>query len=67
MVKKAPYGSSEAVEASGDAILIADAIGHAGDGFHAIAWALQEIAKALSGDDYGDPVESDSYLDGTRK
>jgi hypothetical protein len=32
-----------------------------------IAGAIRELAKAQMGDDIGDPVEVDTYLDGNRK
>lgn len=32
-----------------------------------IAGAIRELAKAQAGDEIGDPVESDTYLDGSRK
>lgn len=54
--------SEGTVEASGDALVIADAI-YAG---------LSEIAKAIKsmnediGSDYGEPEVAETYLDGTR-
>lgn len=64
MVKEESNRSEEQIEASGDAIVIADAIY---GGLAEIAGAIRELAKAQAGEDYGDAEESDTYLDGSRK
>jgi hypothetical protein len=64
MVKGSGGESQDAIEASGDTIVIADAI-YAG--LAEIAGAIREVAKALAGDEVGEPDESEVYLDGTRK
>lgn len=54
------------IEASGDSLVIADAIGYVGEGLHEIAKAIRELAKATAGDEYGEP-EVETYLDGRAK
>lgn len=58
--QNAQEGEGEvSVEASGDAIILAE-------GLHAIASAIREVAKAMAGDEVEDSgVEY--YLDGSRK
>lgn len=58
-------GEDQTIEASGDAIIISQ-------GLFAIAQGLTEIARAVKGldkdmneENYGEPEESTSYLDGT--
>lgn len=58
--------AGEEIEVSGDAIALAEAIGYCGDGFHAIARAIEKLAASMNGDEC-DPEESETYLDGTRK
>ena len=53
------------VEATGDAIIIAESIIA---GLSEIAGAIREINKTLkeqNADEYGDPVEPQSYMDGS--
>lgn len=64
MVKGTNVEGQETVEASGEAIVIADAIY---GGLAEIASAIREVAKAIAGDDVGEPEESETFLDGTRK
>lgn len=56
----------EEIAVSGDAIALAEAIGYCGDGFHAIARAIEKLAASMAGDEM-EPEESEAYLDGTRK
>lgn len=56
----------EEIEASGDTIVLADAIGYIGEGLHAIARAIERLARAQEGDEPMDD-DSDTYLDGTSK
>ena len=56
-------GEVREIEASGDAIIIADAIY---GGLAEIAAGLRAIAKALEGEE-GEPQEEEYYLDGTKK
>lgn len=58
--------ASEEIEVSGDAIALAEAIGHCGDGLHAIARAVEKLAVSMNGDE-GEPEESEVYMDGTSK
>lgn len=58
--------TSEEIEVSGDAIAIAEAIGYCGEGFHAIARAIEKLAASMNGEE-GEPEESETYLDGARK
>lgn len=58
--------TSEEIEVSGDAIALAEAIGYCGDGFHAIARAIEKLAVSMNGDE-GEVEESEFYMDGKRK
>lgn len=52
--------SGEIIEATGDAVIIAEAL-------HAIAEALSKIAKEIkisNNEEYGEPLESPTYMDG---
>lgn len=50
------------IEASGDAIVIADALFR---GLGEIADAIRECARALNGDGFEQPGGLDTYLDGS--
>lgn len=56
--------SENGIEATGDAIIIADAIER---GLGAIAEAVRMVTRGLMGEDAEPVEESDFYLDGTRK
>lgn len=58
--------TSEEIEVSGDAIAIAEAIGYCGEGFHAIARAIEKLAVSMNGDE-GEVEESEFYMDGKPK
>lgn len=65
MDKETNRGSEEEIQATGDAIVIAEAIGHVGEGLFAIAKAIRELARVEAGEEIEE--ESETYLDGTRK
>lgn len=64
MVEKTGGEGEETVEASGDTIVLAEAIGHVGEGLFAIARAIERLAAVESGED--EPQERLSYMDGKR-
>jgi hypothetical protein len=65
MVEGSVRESEGEIEASGDAIIIAQSIY---DGLSKIADEIRELGKILVPieDDYGEPVEPKNYMDGTR-
>lgn len=54
---------SEEIEASGDSVVLAEAIGYVGEGLFAIARAIERLAS----DGTPEEEEGDYYLDGKRK
>lgn len=58
--------ASEEIETSGDAFILAEAIGYIGEGLHAIARAIERLAAANAGEDI-DTQEIEYYMDGKRK
>lgn len=67
MDKEKTRGSEEEIQATGESIIIAEAIGHVGDGLFEIAAAIREYARAMNGDEVIEDEQSETYLDGTRK
>lgn len=68
MVKEENGRGEEEIEASGDAIIIAESIAHIGDGLFEIARAIREYTRELNGSYEDDNhYEEEYYLDGARK
>lgn len=55
---------NEEISASGDTIVLAEAIGHVGEGLFAIARAIERLAAVEGGEE--EPQEQLSYMDGKR-